>query len=303
LALLAQRYDASSIAANEAMQLAGDLHAESLTLLPRSALAIIAAVRGDDDRARQYGENVLQLSRTNGHPFRASPAVYALALVDMAAGRWSVALDRLGHLTDTNDPALAIAGPEIVEAAARSGQPDRALVAFALLEARVEQSQTVALRPRLASCRALLAGPDAAHHYRSAIEMLDHARPFDRPRILLLYGEHLRLTGHRIEAREHLGAAIEGFDDIGAGHWADRARQQLRATGETARRRTPDAITQLTPNELQIARLVAQGLTNKQVASQLYLSPRTIDAHLRAVFAKLGITSRRDLSPLIATRS
>jgi DNA-binding CsgD family transcriptional regulator len=303
LALLAQRYDESSIAANEAIQLARDLHADSLTLLPRSAQAIIAAVRGDDDQARRHGHDVLQIARTRGHPFRASPAVYALAVVDLAAGHWTAALDHLGQLTDANDPALAIVGPEIVEAAVRAGQPDRAAVAFARYATRVELSPAAAaMRPRLASCRALLAtGADATNHYAEAIELIDPARPFDRPRIQLLYGEHLRRLGDRLAARQHLRAAIEGFEDIGAEQWAQRARHELQATGETARRRTPDAITHLTPQELQIARLVANGHTNKEVATQLYLSPRTIDAHLRAVFAKLGITSRRDLPRLVST--
>jgi DNA-binding CsgD family transcriptional regulator len=302
LSLLAQRYDESSIAAYEAIRLADDLHADSLTLFPRSALAIIAAVRGDDDQARRIGEDVVRLARAKGHLFRASPAVYALALLDIAASRWNEALDRLAQLTDTNDPALAIVAPEIVEAAMRAGRPDQTRTAFALYEARVERSDTAALRPRMASCRALLAtGAEATCRFATAIELIDHARPFDRPRILLLFGEHLRRLGRRLDAREHLRAAIDGFEDIGADRWAERARNELRATGETARRRTPAATTQLTPQELQIARLVAQGLTNKEVAAQLYLSPRTIDAHLRAVFSKLGITTRRDLRTVIPT--
>ena len=300
LALLAQRYDVAASAATEALELAHEIHADSLKLLPRSALAIVAAVRGDEDDARRQAEEVLELARTKGHPFRASPAVHSLAVLDMAAGRWSDALAHLGRLTDTNDPALAIVCPEIVESAVRAGRPDEARIALALYETRVEQARTVALRPRLASCRALVAPrSEADGHYEDAMALIESARPFDRPRIVLLHGEHLRRLGRRLDAREHLRAAIHGFEDIGAERWAERARQELQATGETARRRSPDAITQLTPQELQIARLVAQGLTNKEVAAQLYLSPRTIDAHLRAVFAKLGVTSRRALPTVV----
>ena len=123
-------------------------------------------------------------------------------------------------------------------------------------------------------------------------------RPFDRPRIRLLCGEHLRRLGRRVDARENLRAALDGFEEIGAEPWAERTRGELRASGETARRRGPDVASTLTPQERQIAAMVGQGLTNKEVAAQLYLSPRTIDAHMRNVFAKLGISSRRELRDL-----
>jgi DNA-binding CsgD family transcriptional regulator len=301
LALLAQRYDAAAIAANEALQLAADLGAESLTLLPRSALAIVAAIRGDDAAAQQHGEDVVRAHQRRSHPFRASPGLYALAMVDMAAGRWDGALGELAQITDTNDPALAIAAPEVVEAAVRSGRPEASDAAFALYELRVEGAGGDDRRARLAACRALRADGDTADRlYAEAGAHLAIARPFDRARVQLLHGEHLRRRGDRQAAREQLRAALDGFDVLGAEPWAERARRELQATGETARRRSPDAVTTLTPQELQIARLVADGLTNKEVAAQLYLSPRTIDAHLRGVFAKLGIASRRDLRSLPA---
>ena len=300
LALLAQRYDDSTIAADEAVQMALELGAESLTLLPGSAQAIVAAVRGDRAAARRVGERVARSHHDGGHPFRASPARFALALVDLSAGAWAAALDQLLQIADPNDPALAIAAPEIVEAAVRAGQPKRAAPAFALLEQRVELVEDRSLQSRLASCRALLDPASADEHFQAAAAHIASARPFDRPRVELLHGEHLRRSGRRREAREHLRAAVDGFDAIGAVPWSDRARRELVATGEASRRRSPDTATQLTPQELQIARLVGSGLTNKEVAAQLYLSPRTIDAHLRGVFAKLGITSRRELRALDA---
>jgi DNA-binding NarL/FixJ family response regulator len=99
----------------------------------------------------------------------------------------------------------------------------------------------------------------------------------------------------RAEAREHLRAALDGFERFGAEHWAEHARAELRAAGESARRRDPSTIDRLTPQELQIARLVAAGGSNKEIAAQLFLSPRTVEYHLRKVFAKLGITSRSQL--------
>jgi DNA-binding CsgD family transcriptional regulator len=304
LALIAQRYDESTIAADEAMQLALDLRSHSLTLLPRSALAIVAAVRGDAPAVREHADDVVRLHRRNGHPFRASPGCYAIAVVAMAEGRWADGLDALGQIDDANDPALAIAAPEIVEAAIRLDDRDRATAALRVYEQRVELAATTVLRPRLEACRALLAGgDDADRHFLAAAAMYDVARPFDRSRIQLLHGEHLRRGGRRLDAREPLRAAVTGFDRIGATVWADRARGELRATGESVRRRAPDALTELTPQERQIAGLVAGGLTNKEVAAQLYLSPRTIDAHLRSVFAKLAITSRRDLRTVEALTS
>jgi DNA-binding CsgD family transcriptional regulator len=302
LALLHQRYDESAIAANEAVDLARDLRSEMLTLLPRSALAIIAAIRGDVEFARGHGEDVVRLARERGHPFRASPALYALAMLEMVEGRWNQALDQLSQITETNDPALAIAAPEIVEAAVRAGRPGQAAVAFELYERRAGFGDQRAVRPRLTSAGALLmSGDGVSVQLEAALALAADARPFDRPRIELLAGEHLRRLGRRQDAREPLRSAISGFDRIGAVAWADRARRELQATGESVRPRSPDAIMQLTPQELQIARLVGEGLTNKEVAAQLYLSPRTIDAHLRGVFAKLGITSRRELRALTPT--
>src|SRR5262249_14177287 len=120
--------------------------------------------------------------------------------------------------------------------------------------------------------------------------------PFQRARTELLYGEWLRRERRRIDARPHLRAALETFHRLGVPAWEDRARRELRASGESARRRDPSTLGQLTPQELQIARLVAGGLTNPEIGAQLYLSPRTIDYHLRKVFTKLGIASRTDLA-------
>ena len=117
-----------------------------------------------------------------------------------------------------------------------------------------------------------------------------------------MYGEHLRRERRRSEARDHLREAVELFAQLGAAPWEERARAELRATGESARKRDPSTIDLLTPQELQIARLVSEGQTNKEVAAQLFLSPRTIDYHLRKVFQKLRISSRAQLSKLDLSR-
>jgi DNA-binding NarL/FixJ family response regulator len=123
-----------------------------------------------------------------------------------------------------------------------------------------------------------------------------HDRPLDRARTRLLLGEHLRRRRQRVAAREQLRAALGELRALGAALWAERAEAELLASGETARKRDPGTLGELTPQELQVARFVGEGLSNKEVAAQLFLSPRTIDAHLRNVFAKLGITSRTQLA-------
>ncbi len=171
----------------------------------------------------------------------------------------------------------------------RAGRPDDARRALAAYEPWAEASGAAWARPRLESCRALVAdGDEASARFAAALELADDARPLDLARIQLLYGEHLRRERRRVDARAQLRAALEGFERLGAAPWAERARAELRASGETARRREPGAAEGLTPQELQVAQLVAQGLSTKDVAAQLYLSPRTIDSHLQAGVREAG---------------
>ena len=287
------------MAAEEALGLVRELDAANVRLLPLAALASVAAVHGDIEEARRHADEALALAQDRGLALRASAAVHALALADMAEGRWDEAVADLERLSHPADPTVGIVAPDLVEAAARAGRPDRAAAALEGYEAWARLSGTPATAPRLASCRGLVAeGDEATRHLQEAAAGAGAARPFDRPRIHLLHGEHLRRMGRRVDARAALRAALDGFEEIGAEPWAERARSELRASGETARRRGPDVAATLTPQERQIATMVGQGLTNKEVAAQLYLSPRTIDAHMRNVFAKLGISSRRELRDL-----
>jgi ATP/maltotriose-dependent transcriptional regulator MalT len=302
---LEQRFDEVSVVASEAVELAQELGAVNLELLPRAALAIVSAVRGDDDRARRDAEAVLAHAAANGLPLRAPTAVYALAMTDLARARWADAVERLDSLLDGEsgslDPFAAATVPDVIEAAVRSGRTDEARAALPAFEAKVRYSGDPALQPRLAVCLALLADneDEATAQFEEALRLgSDVARPLDLARIQLLYGEHLRRLRRRTDARVHLRAALDGFERLRADPWAERARAELRATGETARRRDPSTVSQLTPQELQVARLVSEGMSNKEIAAQLFLSPRTIDSHLRNVFSKLGITSRTQLARL-----
>jgi DNA-binding CsgD family transcriptional regulator len=296
---IAQDFDGAAIAATEAVRFARELDAENLEFVPLGTLALVAAIRGRVEEALRSGERVLERAPPRGLRLRASTAIWALALVELGRQRWSDALQRLEELEDSMDPAVALTIPDRIEAAVRAGRTDEAQAALPRFEAWAGYSGSPSAPAQLAACRALLAtGEEATRHFEAAIGVVGAARPFDRARIQLLYGEHLRRERRRVDARAQLRTALEGFDRLRAEPWAERARTELRASGEKARKRDPSTVDELTPQEIQIARLVAGGLSNKEVAAQLFLSPRTIDYHLRNVFSKLGITSRTQLARL-----
>jgi len=194
---------------------------------------------------------------------------------------------------------------DLVESAVRAGRVEAAPAALGLLERWAAAAGAPWGRALVARCQGLVTGGDAADA-RFAEALALHAgggRPFDRARTELLYGEALRRARRRSEARGHLRAALDGFEQLGAEPWTERARTELRASGETARRRDPSTLTQLTPQELQIARLAADGATNREIAAQLFLSPRTVEYHLYKVFPKLGIASRAELARLAPLRA
>jgi ATP/maltotriose-dependent transcriptional regulator MalT len=186
---------------------------------------------------------------------------------------------------------------DLIEAAVRSGKPERAAGSLARLAEIAGASATEYALGILARCRAMLGdGETADRHYREAIERLGRTRMrVALARALLLYGEWLRRENRRVDAREQLRAAHKMLGDAGMEAFADRARHELQATGETVRKRTVDTLDDLTPQETQIARLAAGGRTNPEIGAQLFLSPRTVEWHLRKVFGKLGIASRREL--------
>ena len=146
-------------------------------------------------------------------------------------------------------------------------------------------------------CRALVVDADAATEagFQEALRFHENAGAFERARTELCFGERLRRRGHRRDSRMHLGAALEAFEGRGAVPWAERARTELRASGLTLRRRQPATTEQLTPQELQVARLVAEGKTNRDVAATLFVTPKTVEFHLTRVYRKLEIHSRAEL--------
>jgi DNA-binding CsgD family transcriptional regulator len=193
-----------------------------------------------------------------------------------------------------------MAGLDRIEVAVRADEVATAHDWLAYYERWAECADAAWARAVALHGRALLADDvESERLFEAALHMhAQAARPFERARTELAFGEFLRRARRPREAREHLRAALDEFEALGAELWAERARVELRASGQTARRRVADTRDQLTEQELQIAHFVAQGLSNRDVAAQLFLSPRTIAAHLRNIFRKLGISSRTELARL-----
>jgi RNA polymerase sigma factor (sigma-70 family) len=187
---------------------------------------------------------------------------------------------------------------ELIEAASRTGKPEQAQPALEQLVERADASGTDWALATQARCRALLSGVDEAEAlYREAIgRLLPTPLRVDLARARLLYGEWLRRQSRRVDARNELRTAYEMFTDFGMNAFAERARIELQATGEHARKRSLDTLGQLTPQEEQIARLAVEGHTNREIATQLFISASTVEYHLHKVFRKLGVKSRAQLA-------
>jgi len=226
-------------------------------------------------------------------------AHWALAVLHNGLADYPAALEHARAAARRAEPAITgLALIELVEAAVRCGEPAEAAEALAALTRRTGPAVTDWARGVEAYCQALTAGDDARaeHRFLEAVQRLRGCRVVLHPaRAHLVFGQWLRRAGRRREAREQLRAALEMFSSTGAEAFAALAVQELRATGEHTRRPTRDSAQQLTGRELDIARLVATGATSKEIGVRLFLSPRTVDAHLRSIFRKLGITSRRQL--------
>ena len=196
-----------------------------------------------------------------------------------------------------HDPLFSFIVPEFIEAAARSGRTEGADDALERLAESTRASGTDWALGIEARSRALLSDGEAAEYlYREAIERLGRTRiRFELARAHLLYGEWLRRERRRMDAREQLRRAHEMLSDMGAEAFAERARRELAATGETVRKRSVETRDQLTAQEAQIARLARDGLSNPEIGARLFISPRTVEYHLHKVFTKLRIGSRIQL--------
>ena len=260
---------------------------------------MLASLRGRQAEAAPLIEGTITEATAGGQGIAVAYAHWAAAILANGLGRYDDALASARQASeDTSTLYISMwALPELIEAASRTGQRRLAADALGRLAEATGTGQTDWGQGIHARCRALLSdGQDAEGWYHEAVGRLSRtAFRSELARAHLLYGEWLRRERRRAEARAQLRTAHEMFDAIGMQAFAERARRELRATGETARTRAATTHGQLTPQEAQIARLARDGLSNPKIAAQLFLSPRTIQYHLGNIFTKLEITSRRQL--------
>ncbi|NJP34293.1 helix-turn-helix transcriptional regulator [Micromonospora thermarum] len=265
---------------------------------------VLSAWRAEESEAMALIERTIDEVGAWGEGRTVSLAHYATAALYNGLGRYETALAAATRACQYEDLGFfGWALVELIEAAARSGQPEAAGAALDKLTVRTRASGTEWALGVEACSRALLSDDQVADAlYREAIERLGRCRvAVHLARAHLLYGEWLRRQNRRQESRTQLRCAYEAFSRMGADGLAERARRELLATGETVRKRTAGTATELTSQEAQIARLARDGHTNSEIAAQMFISPRTVEWHLGNVFAKLGVSSRRQLRSVLSS--
>jgi DNA-binding CsgD family transcriptional regulator len=264
--------------------------------------AMLAAARGDDAAVRALTDQMTRwaIPRRVGAVLRLAAQVKTLAAVTggdfEAAYQAATMITPAGELADHVPHALWLT-LDLTEAAVRTGRPAEAAAHVAAVR-RLGVAAISSRQALITDGAAAIAAPDheAVALFERALAVPGADRwPFDRARIRLLFGERLRRMKATTDARVHLAAALDTFERLAAGPWAARAGTELRATGQTIGHLAESGPASLTPQQLQIATLAATGLTNKQIAERLFLSPRTVSTHLHQVFPKLGVTTRAAL--------
>ncbi|WP_329000279.1 AAA family ATPase [Kribbella sp. NBC_00709] len=265
-----------------------------------SGRLLLEAFRGNEATARGLIDTATRRATDQGQGRMAAFATYTNAVLHNGLGRYDVARDAALQVfeQDVLGYGVLVAG-ELAEAASRTGDTKLVETTLAWLTERTTATPTDWGRGIEARTRALLGADENA--YRQSIDHLGRTTlRVEIARSHLLYGEWLRREGRRVDAREQLRLAHEQLDEMGLRAFAERARHELLATGETVRKRRPDTFNDLTAQEAQIAGLARDGMTNPEIAAQMFISPRTVEWHLRKTFSKLGITSRRQLRNALA---
>jgi DNA-binding CsgD family transcriptional regulator/tetratricopeptide (TPR) repeat protein len=267
-----------------------------------AGLAWLDALEGRANECRSHAAEALSLTEQYGWGFYKAWAMIALGQLELGLGHPDTALEHLQScekfLVDIslNDPDLSPA-PDIVDALVRLGRLGHAREAADRYGLAAKAKGLPFALARAARARALVAVEDGyVEEFKTALRYHD-ATPdiFERARTHLYYGERLRRSRRRVDARKQLRAALKAFHQLGAAPWAERAMSELHASGESARVRDDSSRQQLTPQELQVALTLAEGATTREAAARLYLSPKTVEYHLRHVYDKLEIRSREEL--------
>jgi DNA-binding CsgD family transcriptional regulator/predicted negative regulator of RcsB-dependent stress response len=260
--------------------------------------AVLAAWQGREQEVSELVVTSLAHAEAQGLSRFIDIAGYARAVLHNGLGRYEIAYESTRQAFEHDHLGLGLyVVPELVEAAARTGRVEVADRVFAWLSERTRANPTAWLLGIEARAHALLSEQENPEdHFRESIEQLGTTRlRIEVARSRLLYGEWLRREGRRVDAREQLRLAYEALAAMGAGAFAERARRELLATGETVRKRTAETRGELTAQETYIARLAREGLSNPDIAARLFISPRTVQYHLHKVFTKLQISSRVQL--------
>jgi DNA-binding CsgD family transcriptional regulator len=276
-----------------------------ISAAPYGAL-ILTAWRGQEQRALDLVERTLHEVCARGEGIGIAICEYSRAVLHNALGRYEEALAAACSASDHREVVAENWGlSELVEPAVRTGRTDLAADAVDRLHAKAQATGTAWALGIEARSRALLGeDADVDGHFQAALAHLGQTRVrAELARTHLLYGEWLRRARRRVDARQELNIAHELFNGMGMSGFAERARRELVATGAAVIRRTIEQRDELTAQERQIARLAREGLSNPEIGAQLFLSPRTVEWHLRNVFTKLGITSRRQLRTALAAES
>ncbi|MEZ0449355.1 helix-turn-helix transcriptional regulator, partial [Cellulomonas sp. ICMP 17802] len=300
------RWDDAVAFYTEAVQLAREAGQSTDVAACLAGLAWVEARRGEADACRAHAGEALAVTRAHHLGFFQVWAMTALAELELGLGRPDAALegylalerllDELGLVDVDVSPAV-----EMVEALVRLGRDDEARELASSLTERAElkgQPWSLARAARAAG----LTCPDTDVDVCFSVALAYHGHTpddFETARTELAYGARLRRLKRRVDAREHLRTALGTFERLGAVPWADQAAAELRASGETAQRRSTTGLDHLTPQELQVARMLAGGRTTREAAAALFLSPKTIEYHLRNVYLKLGVRSRSELAGAI----
>jgi DNA-binding NarL/FixJ family response regulator len=305
------RWTVAAAQFEEAAHLSEEIAQSVFVAYAPECLARLAAARGDEKRCREHAAHALSLIDEHHNELGRLYVHSALGLLELGLGRIERAiryLELARDLAETRglaEPNVVHWQGDLIEACVRAGRLDAAQEALARLEGQAEQGRGGWAEGTAARCRALLVDEtELDAHIATALESFERiTAPFEVARTNLSHGERLRRAGRRSDARRALQRSIDGFEELGAKPWADRAKVELRATGARPRRRRDAAARdELTAHELQVALVIAGGASNREAAAALFLSPKTIEFHLARIYRKLGVRTRTELAAIAARR-